>query len=150
MTSDDQDLIPVSIQLGDPDLAVQIEAWLTEHGARDVDSYEQHGILPILPFVVAGVIAVTAITSLVMWIRDKTQCQILIDATTQPVRKEVDCSVRDGRIIVVTGKGTKVHIENVPPAIDLTAIIKAAMGGKADDVAAAAKAAGGSARVDEG
>jgi hypothetical protein len=134
----------LSLRVGIPeDLAAEIKQELTEAGAQDVrDVDDRRGLLPIIGAVVAAVIGVSALAELIMRWRDKHRCQQLIDARAGEIKQSVNCDIRDGRIIVVTGDNSKVEIVDAPKGIDLTEVLKAAMSGSADAVKKAAEDGG--------
>jgi hypothetical protein len=72
-------------------------------------------------------------------------CQEIIDAREKPLKREKDCSIRDGRIIVIASDKQKVEIHDVPDSFDLTKVIEAAIKSGGEAVKAAAEAAGGKA-----
>lgn len=134
--------VQFEIRLADNDLADDIESWLQEHDASGVARLEQRGLFPLLPLVVAGVVAGTVIVQLVMHIRDKTRCQVLIDARSQKIHKEIDCRVRDGRLIVLTSDRFKVQISDGGKLLDMTEVVTAALSGGWEAVSKAAEALG--------
>ena len=90
----------------------------------------------------------TALVQLLMWIRSKTMCQIVIDATGPSISKQIDCRVRDGRLIVLARENVRVEVKDLPLAVDLTEVVKAALGGDAASIQSAAEAVGGNVSVD--
>jgi hypothetical protein len=135
----------IEIRLDDEQLARDMAQRLQEIGGQEVEVTEERGILPLLPIVVAAVVAGTGIAQLVFWIRDKTQCQLLIDARGEQIKNQLNCSVRDGRVIVVTKDDVKVEITDVPKNIDFTDIVKAALSAESESVKDAAEKAGATA-----
>jgi hypothetical protein len=134
--------IAFDIRLGDEALADEIQRWLEDQEAEGIRRREEHGILPILPIVIGAVIAAGGLATLVMFIRAKTRCQVLIDARGKTIHKEIDCKIRDGRLIILTKDGEKVEVVEAPEILDLTEITKAALTAGAEAVKAAAEAAG--------
>jgi hypothetical protein len=130
------------LRLGDADLADELEGWLAESGASSLKRREEYGILPVLPIVIGAVVALTAVANLVMWIRSRTGCQVLIDARAEKIRKEVDCSIRDGRIIVVARDDVKVEIIEAPDILDMNKVLSAAISSGGEAVKALAQQSG--------
>jgi hypothetical protein len=132
---------PVSIRLDDRQLADELAESLRLMGS-DVEMTEERGILPILPFVVAAVLGAAGMAQIWMFIRGKTQCQIIVDARGDSIKKEIDCRIKDGRIIVLTKDAERIEIVDAPPAIDFTGITQAVLTGGADSVVDAVEKAG--------
>jgi hypothetical protein len=116
---------------------------LAQVGASDVRVEQaQAGVAPLLAIVVAAVISVNALAELIIRWRDKHRCQQIIDTRGGKVQTKVDCSVKDGRIIVVSSSGEKVEIVDAPKGVDLSQVLSAAISGGADATKKAAQAAG--------
>jgi hypothetical protein len=130
------------LRLSDPELARDAEQWLVSHEAARVSRREQLGILPIAPIVLAATVALPLLSALVMWVRSKTRCQVIVDARGEKVVSDVDCRVRDGRVIVLTAGDTKVQLTDIPELFDMTKVVSAALLGDASAVKAAATDAG--------
>jgi poly(3-hydroxybutyrate) depolymerase len=135
--------VRIEIVVDDPGEAQRLEQALTAGGASDVTTTRkgEPGIAPIL-IIVGAVAGVTALADLVMRWRKAHMCQEVIDARGDAVKVSKDCSIRDGRIIVVSKDGQQVEIHDVPDGIDVTKIVEAAIKSGADAVKAAAAAAG--------
>lgn len=116
---------------------------LAQVGASDVRLEQASaGFAPLLVIVVAAVLSVNALAELIMRWRDKHRCQQIIDTRGGKVQTKVDCSVKDGRIIIVSSSGEKVEIVDAPKGIDLSQILTAAISGGAEATKKAAKAVG--------
>jgi hypothetical protein len=135
------DQVAVEIRLGDADDAAGVAARLAELGADDVSVAEEQGLVDLLPYVVTGLVALAGLTDVLASIRGRRRCQQIIDVRGKTITSTVDCSVRDGRLIIVA-KGGKVTIHEPGRLLDLTKVIETALqsGAKAahDAVAAAA------------
>lgn len=135
----------IKIRVADEELASEIEGWLEEEADSEAirREAEPREAVALLPIVIAAVIGSSALAALVMKIRQKFGCQVLIDARGEEIDKQVDCSVRDGRVIVLAKDGVRVEIIEAPEIMDFTAIAEAAIGGASGNaVQQAAEAAG--------
>ena len=56
--------------------------------------------------------------------------------------QQLDCSIKDGRIILVTEGDTKVEIVDVPEVLDMSEVLAAALSSGAEAVRAAAERSG--------
>lgn len=146
MADTTNDAFDLEIEVSDPALAADIEAWLKKNDIEATPPPE--GILPVIPIVIAAVIGVAGLARLIFYIRDKTRCQVIIDARSDTVRHQVDCSIRDGKIVVLTKDGEKVDIQGAPEILDVTEIARAAVSGSADAVKKAADAVGAIVRTE--
>lgn len=140
--TDDQ--LQVSIEASDSSEAREVEALLVSYGAENVRTTGEgaRGVV-FIPIIVGAVIGVTALVDLYERWRKNTMCQEIIE-----VRKDGstvikrDCSIKDGRIIVISPEGMKVEIHDVPDGVDVNKIVEAALKSGADAVKAAAEAVG--------
>lgn len=87
-------------------------------------------------------VAAGGLAALILWIRSKTGCQLLIHVRDDRIHKELDCRIRDGRVIVIARDGVRVDIIDTPPLLDFNGIVKAALSEGGDAVATAAQLAG--------
>jgi hypothetical protein len=142
-----KDRVAVEIGLSDEAMARDIEQWLKKSDASNVTVTEQRGILPLIPIVIAAVVGLAGLGSLVAYVLQKFGCQVTLDCRKEPVKKDIDCRIRDGRLIVITKDSMKVEVIEVPKVVDFTEVTKAALTGSADAVKKAAEAAG--AKVDK-
>jgi len=134
--------VQFELRLADDQLANELEQWLTEYGVDNLSRREEFGVLPLLPIVVGAFIGLAGLASLVMWIRSKTACQVLIDVRGKKIQKEIDCSIRDGRIILVTKGNVKVQLVEIPQLLDMEKVLTAAISANAEAVKSVAEAAG--------
>jgi hypothetical protein len=146
MREDTAEPLEFEIHLSEPELADGIAAWAAEHGETLVPS-EERGIVPLLPFVLAGLLAINSIASLIMWVRSKTTCRTIIDARDDELRTDIDCRIRDGRIIVIANDDTRVEVTDAPPMLDLTKVLASALGGTAASMVSVLETTGASARI---
>lgn len=135
------DRIEVRFELGSEAVAGEIIDQLAAEGGT-VTKHPVKGIVPVIPLVVAGVIAAGGLAAVILYVRRSLGCRSIVDARGAAVTAKVDCSVRDGRIIVLSKDGEKVEVVEVPPAVDLAKVVEAAMKGGAGAVRKAAEAAG--------
>jgi hypothetical protein len=130
------------LRLGDSGLADELERQLQEAGASAIHRREEYGLLPLLPIVLGAVVALSALSTLVMWIRAKTRCRSIIDVRGGTVAQQLDCSIKDGRIILVTEGDTRVEIVDVPEVLDMSEVLAAALSSGAGAVRAVAERSG--------
>ena len=135
------------LRLDDDELAEEIEQWLATSDAAGMSRREEFGILPLLPIVIGALMGLSGLASLVMWIRSKTRCQVVIDARGETLQKEIDCRIRDGRIVVVTKDNVKVQLLEVPDVFDMQKVLTAALSAGAGAVKSVAEAAGATVKV---
>src|ERR1700737_1781863 len=95
----------VDIEVSDQALASDIEAWLKKNDIQA--TLPPEGILPVIPIVIAAVIGIAGLARLIFYIRDKTKCQVILDARSDPVSHQVNCDVRAGTIVVRTKDAKK-------------------------------------------
>jgi hypothetical protein len=125
------------------DMITDVGRELADLDAREVDVPAERptGLEPI-SLTIAAVIGIHAISELILRWKAKRGCQQIIDARQDEIKTEMNCKVKDGRIIVVSRSGEKVEIVEAPQGIDLTEVLKAAASGGAAEVKKAADAAG--------
>jgi hypothetical protein len=137
------DEISLRIQVDDEADAKEVEQHLHDVGAADVKREGGgEGILPIVMIVVAVVVGVAALADLIQRIRKQHMCQEILDCRGKDVHVKKNCDRKDGSIIVISKDNQKVEITNIPDALDLTDITKAALTAGADAVKVAAEAGG--------
>jgi len=148
MADDTSESLDVEIFVGDEGLANAFQEELAKQGAQEMEvrkaSPEEADtrVFPIIPVVIAAVIGIHALCDLILRWRDKHQCRTLLDARKAKVKQEIDCRIKDGRIIVIAKDKTKVEIVDVPQAFDLTEVLKAGVTSTGEAVKAAAETAG--------
>jgi hypothetical protein len=125
----------------------QEEAGTTEEmlravGATGIEQSPVAGVLPLIPIFIGGVVGVTAISDLVNRWRQNHMCQQILEATKDGVKMTKDCSMRNGKIIVVVSDQRRVEIHDVPDGFDATKVVEALLRSDADAVKAAAETAG--------
>jgi len=125
------------------DMISEVERELADLDATEVDVPTQPptGFEPI-SITIAAVIGISAISELILRWKAKRGCQQIVDARQDQIKTEMNCKVKDGRIIVLTRSGEEVEIVEAPQGIDLTEVLKAAASGGAAEVKKAADAAG--------
>jgi hypothetical protein len=126
------------------------EEVLRKHGARNVEVHEREGVVPlIIPIVIAASIGTSALTQLVRFWLEKSECQQILDFRGGKLKMVDDCDHKNGKVIVVADKDTSVVISSVPEVMNLTEIAKTAITKGAEAAKAAVEAAGGKADVEE-
>jgi len=137
----------LEVLVHDRRVARNVARELNRLGAASVEFGQGRGVDPHLPLTIfATVSSVAVIGSLALsWVQ-RRGCQVILDVRGGKVRKEVDCRVRDGRLIIIAVDGISVQITDAPQLVDLTSIINAAITAGSDAVKALATASG--ARVD--
>jgi hypothetical protein len=149
------DSLQVEIFVPDEELAKEFKDELTRQGVQAVEHRKaspdeaEDRFFPIVAVVIGAVIGVHALADLILRWRDKHHCRTLIDARKAKVKQELDCRIKDGRIIVIAKDNTKVEIIDVPEAFNLTEVLKAGVSSTGEAVKAAADAAGATARDPE-
>jgi hypothetical protein len=135
--------VSLSIEAEGADAAREAKEAFEHTGVSDFTTTGegQEGVLPIL-IVVGAVLAVTAAIDVIERWRKGHMCQQLIDARGETVKLSKDCSMKNGRIIVVSKDGQKVEIDDVPDGVDIGKIVEAALSSGADAVKSAAEAIG--------
>lgn len=135
--------VSFSIEAEGTDDARDAKEAFEQTGISDFDTVGegQEGVLPIL-IVVGAVLAVTAAIDVIERWRKGNMCQQLIDARGEELVVSKDCSMKNGRIIVVSKDEQKVEIHDVPDGVDIGKIVEAALSSGADAVKSAAKAIG--------
>jgi hypothetical protein len=127
------------------ELADQVEQGLREEGATDVErTTEEPGTrFAFIPIAIAAVIIAGGVAKLIKSLRAQDDCRTTIDARGDDIETTYDCTIKDGRIIVVAGDNTKVDIIDAPDVFDVTEVLKAAASATGEAVKKAAEAAGG-------
>jgi len=134
--------VDITFKVDDAEEARKVELDLREAGAEEIHSNAgDEGILPIL-IVVGAIAVVTAAADAIERWRKGHQCQQLIDARGDNIVVSKDCTMKNGRIIVVASDNLKVEISDVPDGLDIGKVLEAALSSGADAVKAAAEAAG--------
>jgi hypothetical protein len=139
--------VSISIEARGADSAREAEEAFEQTGISDFDTVGegQEGVLPIL-IIVGAVLAVSAAIDVIERWRKGHMCQQLIDARGEKLIVSKDCSMKNGRIIVVSKDDQKVEIHDVPEGVDIGKIVEAALDSGADAVKSAAAAIGAKAR----
>jgi hypothetical protein len=136
-----QDQIPVSVFVDEDDSAPEVRQQLEQAGAQIVaEEPHEEGILPIV--IIGAVLGVGALIQFVETWRINHMCQEILDCSGDKLEIRRNCGRKDGSIIAITKGDMKVEIHDVPKDIDLTDVVKAALGGDANAVQSAAEAAG--------
>jgi hypothetical protein len=120
------DEMMVEIRVADRSQATDIVSALDEHGGHDVSLTEEQGIVDLLPYVIYALVAVAGFAEVALGIRARTRCQQIIDVRSKTVKSSVDCSIRDGRIIIIA-PGGRVTIHEPEKLVNLNQVIAAAM-----------------------
>ena len=135
------DTIPVRFEFNSDDIAEDTIDDLELAGA-EIKSRPRRGLIPIIPIVVGVVIALAGLATIVQRVINGRKCRMIIDARSSEIKTEVNCAIKDGRLIVITKDGEKVTVADAPPALDLTELVTAAIKGTAEEVRKIAGAAG--------
>jgi hypothetical protein len=97
----------------DPPTADQIDGRLREQGATNVRRGTDHGFNELLPIFVGGYVTLHQFALLLLWIRSRTQCQVIVDARKKKIHSHKNCKVRDGSVIVLLKSDEQVRF--LPP-----------------------------------
>jgi hypothetical protein len=127
------DTIPVRFEFADEVIAEEVADDLDLAGA-EIKSRPKRGLVPIVPIVIGVVIALAGLATIVQKIINGRKCRMIIDARTAEIKSQVDCAIKDGRLIIITKDGEKVSIVDAPPALDLTALVTAATKGTVNEI----------------
>lgn len=120
------DEMTVEIRVADRAQATEIAAALEKHGGHDVSLTEEQGIVDLLPYVISALVTLGGLAEVALAARARTRCQQIIDVRSKTVKSSVDCSVRDGRIIIIASGG-RVTIHEPEKLVDLNQVITAAL-----------------------
>jgi hypothetical protein len=138
--------VKVRMRFGEREEAQEARALFKDVGARRVKARDiggARGVGDFPAYVVVGVMGLTALTDLYERCRRNRMCREYIYVREGVLSVERDCSVRDGRIIVIWPiENQRVEIHEVPPGIDITRIAEAVVTSGADAVKAIAEAGG--------
>lgn len=139
----------VEFRFADPAMADELEAHLAEQGVTDVERRTEEGVIPLLlPIVVGAALGGGALTGIILWIREKFGCLMVVDARGDGEPKiSQHCEDRHGRVILIAADDAKIELQDVPPVFDFTAVAKAVIEGGAEAVKEAAESAGATAEV---
>ncbi len=135
------DAISVGFELADELLAEEVADDLELAGAK-IRSRPKRGLVPIVPIVIGALIALAGLATIVQKIINGRKCRMIIDARTIEIISKVDCSIKDGRLIIITRDGEKVSVVDAPSAIDLTGLVTAATKGTVEEIKKIAREAG--------
>jgi hypothetical protein len=127
------DNMPVRFEFTDEFVAEEVKDDLESAGA-EITSRPKRGLVPILPIVIGVVIAVAGLATIIQKIINGRKCRMIIDARTAEIKSQVDCAIKDGRLIIITKDGEKVSVVDAPPSLDLTALVTAATKGTVDEI----------------
>jgi hypothetical protein len=139
--------IRIKVGVFEEEVGNELETVLRNHGATDIDIQTQHGILPIIPIVIAASIGIAALAQVIITGRREMQCQQIIDARVTPLEHRIVCNIKNGKIIVLTKDDEKVEIVDVPELLDFTKFGEAIAKGNADVLKALVESAGGKADI---
>lgn len=113
----------VEFAFADEDLAA-LKELLEEEGAEEIGDTEDSELLPGILVVVGVVIAVVALTNVIIKLSRLWKCGIIVDARTDVLRTQKDCDLPRGTVVVLERDGTK-HSLHEPSESDLGGLIKA-------------------------
>ncbi|WP_327009790.1 hypothetical protein OHA72_22695 [Dactylosporangium sp. NBC_01737] len=145
---DGEQQVHVQVAL-DPDDAEQVAAWMTEHGASDVDTFERRSFdLDTATLIVTGVLGGSAIVAAMLsWLRRQTRSLLIIDVRGGKVVTRRDSRERSGRTIIIADDSTAVEVLEPGELLDLNALAQAAVEKGVEAAVGLALEAGGQAQV---
>jgi hypothetical protein len=124
-----------------PESEAELREELTTAGAGEIEIKQPGPDEMVVTTIIGVVVALGVLSEVVMRWKDKHRCQQTI-TVGEKVTTDLNCEIRDGRIIIVTADGKVEIVEAPPSAVDFTAILEAAMSGGAAAAKKAAQAAG--------
>ncbi|MEV6067709.1 hypothetical protein AB0L82_14240 [Nocardia sp. NPDC052001] len=119
----------VEVRAGDRDIAEELGQWLEKSGIEEVSVTRERGMIDLqaLEYLIsATLVELSVLARLGFWIREKTHCRTVYDVRAKTVLTEMDCRIRDGKIVVITKKGATVYEPGTP--VDLNKILGDALG----------------------
>jgi hypothetical protein len=122
------DSVMCEVRLGGRDLASEMAAWLTDEGATEVTLVRERGIVDLqtLEYVISALFGIAGLAQVALWVRDKTGCRTIYDVRHKRILTEVDCRIRDGKIVIFA-KGGKITIHDPDKLVDFDRVIQTAI-----------------------
>lgn len=127
MSSVDEQMLDVVVRLEDPGLADELESWLNEAGADDVEVVHEQGVMDLVIVTIMFLFTAPRLAALGFWFRDKTRCRTIYDVRHDTVQLSQDCGTRDGRMIMIDSAGHVQVYEPERPA-DLNQVLLTLLG----------------------
>ena len=116
----------VEFRFADEDQA-ELTAVLQSARATDIEEVTEQGILPIIGVVVAAVIALNALSNVIIKLVRVWSCGIIVNARTVTIQTKKDCDLPKGTVLVFTADGTR-HQLHEPTETDLSKLIGGPIG----------------------
>ena len=113
----------VEFAFADEDIA-ELRGVLEEEGTEEIGEADDSEFLPGILVVIGVVIAVVALTNVIIKLSRLWKCGIIVDARTDVLRTQKDCDLPRGTVIVLEKDGTR-HTMHEPSEADLKGLIEA-------------------------
>ncbi|KKL45045.1 hypothetical protein LCGC14_2359640, partial [marine sediment metagenome] len=124
------DDLNVVFEMSDTGMAEMITTQIEQEGGSTTDQIAAKNLALTLPVIVGGVLTVVTLVKVIFYVIREFRCRSILDLTVDPPKNTVDCSVRDGRLILITRDGQTVEVVNPPKDdLDLAKLIEAALSG---------------------
>jgi hypothetical protein len=104
---------------GDPR---ELTTLLQDASASDIEEVSEDGLLPLLGVVIAAVIAISALSNVIVRLMRIWSCGIIVDARTSTIHTKKDCDLPRGTVLVFTTDGTQ-HQLHEPTETDVAKLI---------------------------
>lgn len=122
--------LKVVFEMSDQGMGKLIAKKIEEEGGDTTDQFDERDLALTLPIIIGGILSVIALVKVILYIIREFRCRSTLDLRVEPPKNTVDCTVRDGRLILITPEGSKVNVIEPPKDdLDLGKLIKAAMSG---------------------
>lgn len=115
--------IDVEFKLEKDDNPDEFEDILEESGAQ-VEPVAEAGFDPISGGIIVALLTISALANVVLKIRDRTKCGVIIDARASVIRTLKDCDLPSGSVHVFTRDGEEYKL-NEPSPIEIEQLLGA-------------------------
>jgi hypothetical protein len=106
---------------------IAFTALLQNANASDIEEVAEEGLLPILGVVIAAVIAINALSNVIVRLTRLWSCGIIVDARTSTIHTKKNCDLPRGTVLVFAPDGTR-HQLHEPTETDLAKLIGGPIG----------------------
>ena len=104
------DDLNVVFEMSDTGMAEMITTQIEEEGGSTTNQIAAKNLALTLPVIVGGVLTVVTLVKVIFYVIREFRCRSILDLTVDPPKNTVDCSVRDGRLILITRDGQTVEV----------------------------------------